>query len=109
MIDIDAEFRRAMGVSTANVEPETETVLTLDMLHDAMRNLPPAPPKVRLSRYVPALGSLRPQADPHTDDMRSMCEDIGPQKVPVGWHLKSQFGDMVVINPVNLKEGQADD
>lgn len=104
MIDIDAEFRKAMGVSTANSEPEKETILTLDMLRDAMRKLPPAPPQVKLSKHVPALGTLRPKAAPRTDDMRTMCDDIGPQKVPVGWCLKTQFGDMLVINPVNVKE-----
>lgn len=100
---IDAEFRKAMGVSTCNVKPEKETVFTMDMLRKAAKDLRPPPPQLRLSKHVPALGELRPKASPHTDDMRHMCEDIGPQKVPVGWQVKFQFGDLVVINPVNLK------
>jgi hypothetical protein len=46
-----------------------------------------------------------PSAEPRTDDMRSMVEDLGPQQVPIAYRIKSPlFGDMVVVvNPVHMK------
>lgn len=79
---------------------------TLDMLLEAKRkidSLGPLPPEVRFSKYAPALGSSKPKSEAKTDDMRQMVEDLGPQLVPIAWRLSSQFGNFVVVNPVNLK------
>lgn len=104
MIDIDAEFRKAIyGTTTANAASSDEP-LTIEKLHEAMQKLGPPPPHAHLSKYAPALGDARPTSVPQTGDMQQMMDDIGPQRVPVAYRLSSQFGDMVVINPVNVRE-----
>jgi len=113
MIDIDAEFRKAMGMSgyTSSAETEADKPLTLDILKEAKRKLDalgPPPPQVKLSKHVPALGDAKPSSQPLSDDMRAMCDHIGPQKIPVAWRLKSEFGDMVLISPLNVKEADDD-
>ncbi len=107
MIDIDAEFRKAMGIHTTANASSDDKPLTLDMLRDAKQKLDalgPPPPQVRMSRHVPVLGEANPSCEALTDDMRQMVEDIGPQSVPVAWRLTSDFGDMLLVNPANLKE-----
>ena len=103
MIDIDAEFRKAFGPVTTCNKQEPDKPLTMDILREVMRSMPPPPPGVRLSKYVPALGSVKPTSSPLTDDMRQMVEDIGEQLGPIAWKLKTDFGEMIVINPVNVK------
>ena len=74
------------------------------MLRDVARKIGPPIPQVKLSKHVPALGTVRPMASPSTDDMRKMVSDIGEQLGPVAWCIKTDFGDVVFINPVNVKE-----
>lgn len=105
MIDIDAEFRKIMyGSTTANKPSESDKTLTLDMLRDAARNIGLPIPQVKLSKHVPALGSVHPKSMPSTDDMRKMVSDIGEQLGPVAWVLKTDDRDVVFINPVNAKD-----
>lgn len=82
-----------------------------DLLAELRRireELGPPPPEVRLSRHAPVFVEAKPTSEPFTDDMRTMCDDIGPQKVAGGYRIKSQFGDFIVLNPVHLKgESQA--
>jgi hypothetical protein len=106
VIDIDAEFRKAFGPTTACNEPVSEKPLTMEILREVMRSMPPLPPDIRLSEHVPALGLLRPSASPLTDDMRQMVEDMGEQLGLTAWNLKTDLGDVIFINPVNLKEGK---
>lgn len=109
MIDIDAEFRKAMGysTSTASATDPTDKPLTLEMLREVKRKIDamgPPPVPVKTSRHVPALGSVKTKSQPISDDMRQMVEDIGPQKVPVAYVMETPFGNMAVTNPANLKE-----
>ena len=108
MIDIDAEFRAAMGIATTANRPVDDEPLTIEKLQEAMRKLGPPPPEIRLSKHVPVTGTARPSSQPITDDMRAMVDDIGPQRVPIAWRLNSQFGEVVLINPANLKERNSD-
>lgn len=112
MIDIDAEFRRALGVSanTASVEVADEA-LTMEKLRELSRSLgpPPEPPiTLRFSKHAPALGAITPKSTPLTDDMRAMCDDIGPQSVPIAYVFDTPFGRMAVANPVHKREGRDD-
>ena len=106
MIDIDAEFRKVFGPTTTCNEPEPEKRLTMEALRECLSSIPPMPPlDVRLSEHVPALGTLRASADPLTDDMRQMVEDIGEQLGPIAYKIKTDFGDLIFINPINLGKG----
>jgi hypothetical protein len=103
VIDIEAEFRKTMFEGTAsNAGPDKP--LTLEVLREAMRSLGPPPPQVKLSGHAPALGRLKPTATPMSDDMRQMVDDIGEQLSPVAWILKADTGDVIFINPVNVKK-----
>lgn len=109
MIDIDAEFRRVIGVSSGstNAKSNADEPLTIEKLREAKRKLDALgqpPPKVRLSKHAPVWVTAKPAAEPSTDDMRTMCEDIGPQNVPGCFRISTQFEDMVLINPVHFKE-----
>jgi len=111
MIDIDAEFRRAMGnpLSTANVESDDREALTVEKMREVKRKLDalgPPPPEIRLSKYAPVFVQASPSTQPSTDDMRAMCEDLGPQKVSGGLRITSKFGDIVVMNPAHFEEEQ---
>lgn len=87
-------------------KPTSDKPFTLEDLLDAKRKLDalgPPPPEVRFSKHVPVFGDAKPSATAHTDDMREMVDSLGPQKVPMAFRLRSQFGDMLVVNPVNVK------
>lgn len=90
-------------------KPTSDKPFTLDDLLDAKHKLDalgPPPPEVRFSKHAPVFGDAKPSATAHTDDMREMVEmveSLGPQKVPMAFRLRSQFGDMLVVNPVNVK------
>lgn len=82
-----------------------DETLTIEKLRDAMkllRDAPDPPIPLRTSKHVHALGSVKPKATPRTDDMRTMCEDIGPQKVPVAYVIETPFGRLAVTNPLNF-------
>ncbi|MEO0859201.1 MAG: hypothetical protein AAFY65_01210 [Pseudomonadota bacterium] len=73
-----------------------------DLLADMKRiqaELGPPPPRVRLSKHVPALVAAQPRAKARTDDMRTMVDDLGPQRIPGGY----QIGDTIFINPIHFK------
>lgn len=103
MVDIEAEFRKAFGPTTACNEPASDRPLTVDDLRKMMKDLPPPPPEVRVSKYVPAMGPAKPSAMPITDDMRQMVDDLGQQVGPIAWKLSTGSGDVFFINPVNMK------
>jgi len=117
MIDIDAEFRKAFGLqsSTANTE-ETTTISAEDLLADMKRiqaKLGPPPPRVQVSKHAPVFVDAKPSAEPRTDDMRAMCDDLGQQKVPGALFLDTSFlplggGTVLFINPVNIKDKDDD-
>lgn len=108
MIDIEAEFRKHLLGTTIQNTPTTDEPLTVEKLREAARLIGPPPVQVRTSRYVPVLGDAKLKREPITDDMRTMVDDIGPQKVPIGFFFDNPFtgNRCVVVNPVNLiKEG----
>ena len=109
MIDTDNEIRKLMGLNctTSNVAEEQEP-LTLEKLREAMKSLPQQPIPLRTSKHVPALGTVPRKLFPKTDDMRKMCEDIGPQSVNVAYVLDTPFGKTAFANPIHFKSQSVD-
>lgn len=96
-------MRRRATTAAAEDKPLTLESL-LEKLAEVKAKLGPPPPRLMPSRHAPALGAVPPKSAPRTDDMRQMIDDIGPQKVPIAYEMRTEFGPLIVFNPIHLKD-----
>lgn len=90
-------------ISSTVTEPSSEGKSATDVLAEiraAMKALPPAPPKLHFSRHATAM----PTAQPFTDDMRQLVDQLGRQRIPAAFKFIDKQGiENIIVHPDLLR------